>query len=270
MTSVGIVLRRYDFGDSSQIGHLLTPADGRISVLAKGIKKPNAYLKGPFDLFHMARITWRRRRGSDLGLLVKYEPVTGFPEMRKSLPNLLAAFYLAEILYEGVREEDPNPEAFDVFARALGALDTNDAKKGRAIVLATEARLLESFGFGVAVDSCVRCGRSTIQESVPFFPFDGGVVCDRCPKPKSRSLILDPGDARLYVSLAEAGPRHAARIRLSTNQHKKLRLMMRALLLGVFERPMKSEPFVIDPRCGFLPHWRGSAPRTKRASQPSI
>ncbi|MCA9323017.1 MAG: recombination protein O N-terminal domain-containing protein, partial [Planctomycetes bacterium] len=33
-----LVLRRFDYGETSQVGHLLTPDQGRVAVLAKGIK----------------------------------------------------------------------------------------------------------------------------------------------------------------------------------------------------------------------------------------
>ncbi len=250
--SIGLLLRRFDFGETSQIGHLLTPTEGRISVLAKGIKKPNAYLKGPFDLFQMAKITYRRRRGSDLGLLQKYEPLTGFPQLRQRLPSLLSAFYLTELVYEGVKEEDANTGAWELIIRALVALDQHDGLASRAIVLATEVGFLEAFGFGLGIDHCLRCGRRASSPVVAIYPLEGGYICADCPRSQGPAIKLSQGDCRLLSSLGRAGPKHAPRLRLSTAQHHVLRGLMRAVFQAVFEKQIRSEPFVLNPRFGFL------------------
>lgn len=259
LQTVGLVLRRFDYGDTSQICHMLTPAEGRISLLGKGIKKPNAYLKGPFDLFQVAKITYRQRRGSDLSLLQKYEPITGFAELRAKLPSLLAAFYLAEVLYEGVREEDANPTAFEAMVRALGALEENSNAASRCIVLATELVFLESFGFGLALDRCIQCERKVAVHPVTIYPMAGGIICKHCPKPQSPGIRIDSSDRQVLAALHRAGPGHAHKIPISRRQHVTLRGLMRQAFHGVYEKQLKSEPFALDPRYGFLPHLRGTA-----------
>ncbi|MFT7619901.1 MAG: DNA repair protein RecO [Planctomycetota bacterium] len=259
LQTIGLVLRRFDYGDTSQICHMLTPAEGRISVLGKGIKKPNAYLKGPFDLFQVAKITFRKRSGSDLSLLQKYEPITGFSLLRTKLSNLLAAFYLIEVLYEGVREEDPNPMAFEVIVRALGALEENTAAASRGIVIATELVLLESFGFGMALDHCTQCERKVAAHPVTVYPMAGGIICKHCPSPPTFGTRIESTDRQLLAALHRAGPGHAHKIQMSKRQHATLRGLMRQAFHGVFEKPLKSEPFALDPKYGFLPHLRGSA-----------
>ena len=264
LQTVGLVLRRFDYGDTSQIGHLLTPAEGRISVLGKGIKKPNAYLKGPFDLFQIAKITYRKRRGSDLSLLQKYEPITGFAALRTKLPNLLAAFYLAELLYEGVREEDANPVAFEAMVRALGALEEHSIAASRCVVLATELVFLESFGFGLALDECTQCERKVAVHPVTIYPMAGGIICKHCPKPRSPGIRIESTERQVLAALHRAGPGHAHKIPMSRRQHVTLRGLMQRAFQGVYEKELKSEPFVLDPRFGFLPHLGGTASASDR------
>ncbi len=250
--TIGLVLRRFDYGETSQIGHLLTPDAGRISVLAKGIKKPNSYLKGPFDLFQLAKITYRSSQGSALGLLQRYEPMTGFPKMRKKLGSLLSAFYLADILYQSVREEDPNHPAFEVLMRAFGALDASKETAARPIVLASEFALLQAIGFAVEVEKCVRCQSAPTKETMAIYPQEGGYVCSRCPSPGSEPVVVDPDHIRLLILLGSHGPVEAAEIPLSRRQHRSLRGLMARIFLGIFEKPILSEPFALDPQWGFL------------------
>jgi recombinational DNA repair protein (RecF pathway) len=62
-TTEAIVLRRFDFSENSQVGHLFTRQLGRVSVLARGIKRPGPDLRGPLDLFSRAETRLRQRRG---------------------------------------------------------------------------------------------------------------------------------------------------------------------------------------------------------------
>ena len=49
-----LVLRRFDYSETSQIARLYTRSEGRLSVIAKGIKRPNRDLRGPLDLLCLA------------------------------------------------------------------------------------------------------------------------------------------------------------------------------------------------------------------------
>ena len=61
------VLHRRDFRDSSQIVELLTAEHGRISLVAKGIKRPKSRLRGLLQPFRELRVSWVARR--ELGTL---------------------------------------------------------------------------------------------------------------------------------------------------------------------------------------------------------
>ena len=154
-----IVLRRFDYSESSQVAHLFTLHDGRVSGLAKGIKRPNAALKGPLDLFFRARVSYRRRRGTSLHLITRYEPITAHRRLRTRLERLYAAFYVTELAYDGTREDDPNPELFAGLAASLEALSAASSAAVPAVVAATELGYLASTGLMPLVDACVRCAR---------------------------------------------------------------------------------------------------------------
>lgn len=250
--TVGIVLRRFDYGDSSQIAHLITPAEGRVSVLAKAIKRPNPYLKGPFDLFQLARLTFRPGRESDLGLLKRFEPITGFPGLRRSLPAIYGAFYLVDLFWEAIRENAGDPAAFQLLARALSALEDQGAGVSSAIVLAVELGLLETMGLAPALESCAHCGRPAPEGALRLRPQAGGFICSACPSGAGLVMELSGGDLRLLQSLWRAGPAHAERLRLTRGQHRTLRRFMTEVVQAGFDRVFKTELFVRDARHGFL------------------
>ena len=50
-TTKAIVLSRVDYGDSDRIITILTPEYGKLSLMAKGVRKINSKLAGGIELF---------------------------------------------------------------------------------------------------------------------------------------------------------------------------------------------------------------------------
>src|SRR4029079_15595437 len=114
-----LVLRRFDYSETSQIARLFTRREGRISVIAKGIKRPNRDLRGPMDLLCLANVAFTGGPESDLLVLRSYEVVTGFPRLRGELERLIGALSLAELLCEGTRDRDPDVALFDLWVASF-------------------------------------------------------------------------------------------------------------------------------------------------------
>lgn len=63
-----IVLRRTNYGEADRIIQILTPDDGMMSVMAKGVRKEKSRLAGGIELFARCDVTVGSGRG-DLGIL---------------------------------------------------------------------------------------------------------------------------------------------------------------------------------------------------------
>ena len=62
-----IVLRRTNYGESDRILNLLTP-EGKVAVLAKGVRKEKSRLAGGIELFSISDVVIHQGR-SNLGIL---------------------------------------------------------------------------------------------------------------------------------------------------------------------------------------------------------
>jgi len=63
-----IVLRRTNYGEADRIIQLLTPENGMLSVMAKGVRKEKSRLAGGIELFARCDVTVGFGKG-DLGIL---------------------------------------------------------------------------------------------------------------------------------------------------------------------------------------------------------
>lgn len=250
-----LVLRRYDFSESSQIAHLLGGAEGRVSVLAKGAKKATLALKGPIDAFHLARVRYRRRRG-DLDLLVGYEPITGFPGLRSRLDRLYAGFHLLELAHALCRDLDPQPALFAAMVQALAALEDAGGAGVPAVLAAGELAVLDAAGFALSTASCAACGAAQPAGPAVHASSLRGLVCVACAPRSAGRRRLAAGTRALVTALQEAGPRGALRLRATVAQSAELRGLLRDQETWILDRPLATERFVGDWRTGFLPHAR--------------
>lgn len=247
LTTVALVLKRFDFGETSQTAHLLTRDGGRLSVLAKGIKRGGADLRGPMDLFALAEVAIRRHRKGDLHLLVRYRVVTGFPGLRRCLERLWAAFYVAEVLHDGTREDDPARELFDLAVAALSALEIAPPDAVPLVVAHFELHFLARAGFLPRFDACVRCSKRAPENGpVRCSIARGGLVCRSCAVGRPMPLVLLRTSTRALLRrlLGEREPSEAARFEASGEDRAILRHLLPATLENVLERELRAAAFL--------------------------
>lgn len=115
-----IVLRRTNYSESDRILNLLTP-EGKIAVLAKGVRKEKSKLAGGIELFSVADVVVHQGR-SNLGTLTS-------ARMQCFYSNILSDFTRLELASEILKksekasEQIDNPDYFDFVNQALAGLD---------------------------------------------------------------------------------------------------------------------------------------------------
>ena len=244
--ATAVVLRRFDYSESSQIARLYTREFGRVSVLAKGIRRPNPDLLGPMDLGALGEAAIRLKKGDALSLLTRWRTVTGWPGQRSSLEKLVASAHWCELWCEGVRDGDPDPPLFDALVGALRALEAAPEEAVPALTLAGDLAWLGAAGFGPELGGCVACGKTAPPNAAArLSPGRGGVVCSRCVDPGAPGLVpLSAGERRTLVALASEGPPAAPRFRLGRKDLATLRPAVDRLLEHALERELKSARYL--------------------------
>lgn len=177
--SAAIVLRKYDFSESSQTAAIFTRDFGKIRVIAKGIKKKSRAFEGALDLLEVGTAAWLERRSRQgLCILTEWRQDRSFAGIRANLNAYYAGLHLAELL-DGLTEDfDPHPVLFDGLVRALAGLAGPD---GAAGATAYQFLLLREAGFLPALEACVLCGQVPPPRTAVFFSADsGGLICRDC------------------------------------------------------------------------------------------
>jgi DNA repair protein RecO len=182
-----IVLSRFDFGEADRVLTLLTPHDGKLKAIAKGVRRPGSRIGGsvePFAELHLLLV-----RGRTFDVITQASVGEAWLRLRDRLDSAATAWYLGELADRAVEERAAAYPIYALLRRACQLLDDGMAV-GR-VARWYELELADALGVRPEIDRCTECDQ-TLEEQTSFrwVPALGGIVCERstwsCRWPRSR------------------------------------------------------------------------------------
>lgn len=192
-----IVLRSLRYGEADRILHLYTPRRGRVSAIAKGVRRARSRFGGRLEPFFRLQLDLHEGRG-ELLTVTGAETVEGYPRLRSDARALDAAARACDAVGRLFETDEPHPGVFNLLCRRLSLLDsgTAGAASGRSDALAFRLKLMLAAGLAPQLGACAGCGER--EHLVGFSGAAGGVVCGAC---EAVSFALD---ADAYRFMTEA------------------------------------------------------------------
>ncbi|MFZ5366456.1 MAG: DNA repair protein RecO [Patescibacteria group bacterium] len=141
----GIILKRRNFGEADRILTIYTKHFGKISVLAKGIRKPTSKKSPSLELFNWVKILVSQ--GKNLDIVSECQTVRAFRSWRKDLKKVGLAFYFCELVERLTVENVKNKQIFNLLAGSLLGLEKADGASLKRAARNFEQRILEETGF---------------------------------------------------------------------------------------------------------------------------
>ena len=226
----GIVLRETQTKETDKILTLLTWAQGRIPVIARGARQKNCKFAAAAQPLAYAEWTLYQRRdwhyGSDAATLEL------FSGLRNDLTALSLGCYMAELTEAVAPEAVPVPELLRHLLNGLYALST--LHKPPALVKpAFELRLLCLAGYEPLADACALCGREDPAGPV-LDPVQGLLRCRDCGGGGGRPLCRDSLAALRHVIYGD--PKRLYSFRLGEDSLHRLTAASEAFLYAQLER----------------------------------
>jgi DNA repair protein RecO (recombination protein O) len=173
----GVVLRTIRYGEADRILHIYTPERGRLSAIAKGVRRARSRFGGRLEPFFRLDLVLYEGR-SDLLTVTSAETVAGFPRLRENAAALDGAARACEAVARIFDDGEPNPGVYHLLTNELALLDREPARAGRPNALAFRLKLLLAAGFAPHLAGCASCGER--EGLVGFSGAAGGVVCAAC------------------------------------------------------------------------------------------
>jgi len=174
------------YREADRILHAITPDHGRVSAIARGVRKPRSRLAGRLEPLSVVRIELVVGRG-DLHTVVGADTVAVHHRILTSAAALDHAQRACHAVDRMSVPGEPAPRVHGLLRTLLARLDAEPATPHEGVQLAFRLKLLYALGLQPALDGCVHCGRT--DRLVAFDEAAGGLACGAC---RGAAPLVDP------------------------------------------------------------------------------
>ncbi|MBI2018971.1 DNA repair protein RecO [Candidatus Daviesbacteria bacterium] len=138
----GIILKRRNFGEADRILTVFTPSRGKISVLAKGVRRIRSRRAGNVELLNRAVMYLHQSKG--LPILTEAQTLASFQKIKEDLTLSTYAYHILELVNKLTAENQENRRLYSDLVEVLGWLSKNPRQ---IFIRAFEAKILSNLGF---------------------------------------------------------------------------------------------------------------------------
>ena len=209
----GLVLSKKKFSESSLICDVLTPLHGRITVLAKGIRKPanksfgimQAGAEVEMELHHKKDSEWYILRGANLTELYHSTNFDTTTYMQAGIE------LFRQLVIDGHEAE----EYFEILKSYLQYLLKLD-KNAVAIFWRLLLRVMKMNGIEINWHNCLKCNAS-LSENCFYVNTLHGILCGNCSHkyPQDHLINIDDETAGIMNKIPEIG-NHIKRLNINS------------------------------------------------------
>jgi DNA repair protein RecO (recombination protein O) len=126
-SSEAVILARRNFSEADRILTVYTKHYGKLTLIAKGVRKPKSRKRGSVEVF--SHIKFSAARGKNLDIVTEVEPVDTFEEIRDTLKKASVAYYIVEAVNKLTQEGEENKELFTLLVDYLNKLKASKSLK---------------------------------------------------------------------------------------------------------------------------------------------
>lgn len=187
-----VVLRTIEYSETSQIVTLFTHEKGKITVMAKGARRPNNSFGASLQPMAYTQVVFYYKPTRSMQTLSESALVEPMHAIHRSLRKITIGLRIVELLRALLEEEDPQPDAFALAIHTLRRLNEADDRPGNVWPY-FQLQLATLLGFAPSVK------RAAVRQ----VPDDGGLLAL-----ESGAVLTSPRDT------AQAALRRASRAAL--------------------------------------------------------
>jgi DNA repair protein RecO (recombination protein O) len=238
----GIVLSLIPFRESSSIAALLTRNLGRLSAIAKGVRRtPTAPLT--LERGQLAEFVLYVKPHRDLHTMGQISVINYFPSVRADLGKLALRDATLELILKSVTAPETHTELFD-FAAAF--LERLEAAPADPLPIHELWRFFYGWalhlGFMLDIRTCLRCGSDRpVHDGGLFMAERGGLICPACAGNIVASPSFIPGSITALLvdegasadPAVQLSPAHRMRITRMLADYCRLHLDLRSGLTAL-------------------------------------
>lgn len=175
----GIVLKSIKLGEADKIITIYSNERGKISAVAKGIRKTKSKFGARLEPF--SHVNLLLYDGRNLDIVTQVELISSFREIREDFDKVVYGAAMLDLLEKISPLEEKDEVVFDFVLSSLQALSLV-SKNIPLLLAAFDLKLMSIAGFRPNFKNCAICSEeaTSFKKEVIFSCEWGGLLCDRC------------------------------------------------------------------------------------------
>ena len=239
-----LVLRRRDVNDADRVLTVLTPSDGKLELIAKGVRKTTSRKAGHLELFVHAALLVAQGRTWDI--VTEVQTVESFRHLRSDLDAIAAASYVCELIDGFAETGDDVRPLWDLALFVLRELDGVAAQGAPAPNLLPWfcLHLLGLTGFQPQFFRCLDCEKP-LEPTLNFLALhEGGALCAQCAARRSDVEPLDVDTLKILRFFQGQPWAAVAPVMVRAPLLRRVESVLNRYLIVVLERQVRSTLFL--------------------------
>ncbi len=164
-TTQAIILKRLNFSEADRILTVITPDKGRLSLLAKAVRRPKSKLAGGLELFSVSDITYVEGR-SELKTIISTRLKNHYRNIVSDVNKTMAMYEYLKVLDE-ITQHGVENGLFEILKEAMAYLDEEDS----SIAIANAwlvTKLLKSDGRSINTEKPANSSKFSEEDEYEF------------------------------------------------------------------------------------------------------
>ncbi len=235
-----IVLKRREQGEADRLLTVMTRDRGKLTLLAKGVRKPASRKAGHIEPFTYVELLVAK--GKSLDLVTQAETLEAHRALREDLWRSSWAYYVVELADAFTQDEDPNALFFDLVLETLGRL--NAGVDPALAVRYYELHLLSLVGYQPQLFRCVQCD-APLQPEVNFLSLErGGALCPSHGSHHPETIALPVPVLKVLRFMQTRPWEQVAQLQLSPAVSRQVESILARYIVYHLERTLRSPAFL--------------------------
>jgi DNA repair protein RecO (recombination protein O) len=213
--SKAIVLQQLKYSETSLIVKIYTQKEGLLSFIIKGIRGKKGKLRtAQFQTLNLIDINYKQGQKSQLRHIIDLKITEPFTELLFDPIKRSVAIFMAELIQQSIKEEEPNQELYDFLHNSIQWLDLTQASCTHYHLLFM-MRLTKYLGFPPLVQG---------HENDQYFDLQQGIFTNNSP---TNPHYLDSSELKAWKDLLACKPEDINKLNFP---NKLKRSMVHALM----------------------------------------
>jgi len=235
----GVILRRFNLNEADQILTVLTKDEGKISFLAKGIRRIKSRFCGKAELFYEVKIDGAQ--GKSLYYLNEISVINPRSLFDSELRTKSILFYVAEITQKLIQDNQQIDGAYELLLDTLNHLN---GEKDEIVFHSYLIKLLTKLGFMAPWNHCSRSNvKLDLMETNYLNHSEISLIkseyASPIDKPLKSSLIK-------WVNFMQHYPlSEINKVNVKQGEQSEVWSLIQSGLRNILDKPLKSEEFLL-------------------------